>query len=273
MKRVALVLIAVLMLTGCNPTVAQPIVTPSETTLKTPEPTPVSISATDSPGIVTTQSKEGELPPDYYSNAGLAIAPIPRAITITNYELGANFEFPVYIHNGDGLLAKLIKIQTEPGETIAAIPINAVLANNGLLDIVSLQSSIDEKLEAIAYDSTTKLLTIRGFTPSVERILKVTYRTVSTYELKYNLPPKGKYHAGYTPMPIVFKSFVELEKSIITLKPLESVIVKVKVTLPPNCKFPSNKLEFELLLEEVSTNSANMQMTKGIAQPVLIALE
>lgn len=258
MKRVALVLIAGLMLTGCNST--------SEPTL------PPLASEVPIPVAVIPKSMEGELPRGFYDNPGLGIAPVPREILIDNYELGCTFEFPVYIHNGEGTLVKLIGIRTDPGETIAAIPINAKLANNGLLDIVSLRSSIEETLEAISYDSTTRLLTIRGFLPGSERILEVTYKTVSTYELRYNLPPKGKYHQGYSPMPVIFESFVEVKSGFITLKPMESTIVQVKVTLPPGCRFENKKLEFELLLEEIMVSPSMVQMTKGIAQPVLITL-
>ena len=261
MKRVAIVLIAVLMLTGCNPTVAQPIFTPSEPTLiPTIQPTTI------------VNAQEGELPAEYYNNPGLAIAPIPRSIKITNYELGANFEFLVYLHNSDGLLAKLIKITTEPGETIAAIPINATLANNGLLDIVSLQSTLpDEKLEAIAYDSTTKLLTIKGFIPSTERILRVVYRTTTTLKLSYALPPK--IHQGFSPAPEIFKTFVEFDRTVITLKPLESVTIPVKVAIPPKWVSPNNLIEFEILAEEVNLTTASVGVSKAVAQPVLITLE
>lgn len=216
---------------------------------------------------------EGNLPAGYYENPGIAIAPIPRSIEIGNYELGADFTFNSYFHNGDGLRAKLIKVTTEPGESVAAIPIKATLANNGLLDIIALQSNLtSETLEAVSYDGNTNLFTIKGFLPDASRILKVIYKTTSTFSVEYSLPPKTQ--TGFSLAPPVFEKFVTFEKTTFFLKPLESIKFNVRVTIPPNWQPEQKYIEFEILVSEVATSSSGaVGVTRAIAQPVLINLK
>lgn len=237
MKRVVLMcLILGLTLTSCNPTSAKPIITgeatlpPFTSTMSTPIPVPAkeatSIRATDMPGFSISASS--------------AIA--PAQVDIGNLYPGATAEFQILIHNGDGLKNKLLQIKTDRDETVAAFPLTVVLANSGLLDIVSIESSIQEKLEAIAYDVSTKLLTIKGFKPLETRYVKITYKTISNFKSYYRLPDNTK--TGFNSPPVLAGEWITFDKPELLLRPMENGSVTVSLKIPPDVKVDSQKWEF-----------------------------
>lgn len=183
---------------------------------------------------------------------------------------GKQIDYPFTIHNGDGLKNKLLKITTSTNETVADIPLYVVLANNGLLDIVALDSLIlkqdekgeytipdssrTEKLEAIAYNAVKQLLTIKGFTPDTTRIAKVTYRTVSEFTVKVIYP--SKLRRGFDLPPMGFENWVTVSQPTIQLRPMENRNVIMTLIVPKGIKVDRAKWEFWLEVTERGISKA-----------------
>ena len=255
MKRVVVVglLTVGMMLTGCsNNVIANPIATSKATPaylnkLVIPEPIPVPTQSIDTSKLV-----------GFDTNASSAIA--PAQVDIGNFHPGAIAEFDIIIHNGDGLKNKLLQITTDSAETVAAIPLNVVLANSGLLDIISIDSSLPgEHLEAVSYDASTKLLTIWGFTPSETRVVKITYKTISVFKAYYKAPSKTK--SGFA-MPSVFASeWVSFDNPEIQLRPMGNGKVKVILKMPKNSE-ATDKWEFWVAVTERGMGQGNQIATE-----------
>ena len=254
MKRVVVVgfLSVGMMLTGCsNSVIANPIATSKATPaylnkLVIPEPIPVPTQSIDTSKLV-----------GFDTNASSAIA--PAQVDIGNFYPGATAEFDIIIHNGDGLKNKLLQITTDSGETVAAIPLNVVLANSGLLDIQSIDSSLPgERLEATAYDTTTKLITIRGFAPSETRVVKITYKTISVFKAYYKAPSKTK--AGFTTNALA-TDWVSFDNPEIQLRPMENGKVKVILEMPKTAQ-AFDKWEFWVAVTERGMGQGNQIATE-----------
>ena len=261
MKRVVIVLLILgLMLTGCNQAVAKPL-PPGETTL-VPKllPTPISVPApTETP--VTAGLADLVMPPDFYTNENRALGPDTVYIAVTQYELGGTFEWPIYIHNGDGMKAKLLEIETEPEEAIAAIPLTAVLANSGLLDIIAIESNLEgEHLEATAYDASTRLLTIKGFVPASKRLVRIVYKTISTYSVFWTLRAEGE--KGYELADNQIEKWFSVDQPTITLRPMETKTVTARLTIPP--KSDINVKEVVFWIAAIETVSVKSRITTEV---------
>ena len=255
MKRVVVVglLTVGLTLTGCSSyAIANPVATSKATPsaqnkLVIPEPVPV-----------PTQTIDTSMLPGFDTNASTALA--PSTVEVGNFYPGATAEFDIIIHNGDGLKSKLLQIETDIGETVAAIRLEVVLANSGLLDIQSIASSLaGERLEATAYDATTKLLTIRGFVPSAKRIVKITYKTISLFKAYYKEPSKTK--AGFSYPSAVATEWVSFDTPEIQLRPMENGKVRVILTMPKQA-VTADKWEFWVAVVERGMGQGNQIATE-----------
>ena len=169
---------------------------------------------------------------------------------VVGYKPGTQVSWQMIVHNGDGLKTKLLQVTTDPNETVSDIPLDATLANNGMLDIVSLNSQMmlrgdngvlipdtsqKETLEIIAYNAETKQMTIKGFTPESIRILRVVYRTVSEFTLKTEIPDTMRSDCVAVPGS---EQWLSIEPKTLMLKPMENAVVDVTLVVPPGTDLP-----------------------------------
>lgn len=266
LKRFAVLMVLLLMLTGCskgNLVVADsvPPVTAEVPTPSNPSPSPLPKSA----NLIAPSDMEG-----FETNASPAIA--PASVEIGNFYPGATAEWQIIVHNGDGLKNKLLQITTEPSERVAAIPLKATLANNGLLDIIAITSTLDgEKLEAIAYDASTQLLTIKGFIPSAKRIVRITYKTISKFSVSYRQPSIFK--EGYSSPPDGIESWVSFDTPALQLRPMENGVINVSLVIPPSTDVEAKKWLFWLgVIEEEVGASAKVVTQVELGQRILVTM-
>ncbi len=277
MKRVVIVcLILGLTLTGCNKSIVtvkaddKPVIA-GETTLPIPEvPNPVSLPLPVSQATKPATSLDATSMPGFSTNASSALA--PAEVKIDNLYPGATAEFQILIHNGDGLKNKLLQITTDRDETVAAIPINVVLANSGLLDIISIESTLQgERLEAISYDASTKLLTIKGFKPLEKRIVKITYKTLSNFSYYYRYPDKTR--SGFGTPPLLAETWVSSDKPELQLRPMENGVVTVSLKIPSDAKVTEKKWEFWVgVMERGAGQGAQISTEIELASRILVTM-
>lgn len=286
MKRVVISLLIVgMLLTSCSSTPIKAEGTPvatGEATL----PSPVSNGSYNPPVSGAVTLDQLKMPDSFYTLASNSVGPGDILIRVTAEDLinGKVKEWPVYVHNGDGLQAKILRVETEFGETVATIPLNIVLANSGLLDIISIESTIlkdtngqlvpdtdrREHLEAIAYDATTRLLTIKGFEPSAIRYVKITYKTLSSYKIYYNLRGEGEkgYALGTSPV----KDWFSLDHETVVLRPFETKTLTARLTIPPNTLI-KGKYVFWVVATSVSILPNQVTAMYGNAQRVFVDID
>jgi len=279
LKRIiAIMVVFTTSLTGCGTFGAQPVIGNAPiTTVPVASPLPV-------PQIAAANLVNISDMPGFDTNPSSAIA--PATVDIGKYYPGATAEWQLIIHNGDGLKNKLLQITTEAGETVAAIPLKVVLANSGLLDIISIQSTIlkldtkgkyipdtdkVEHLEAVAYDNNNKLLTIKGFKPLEIRIVKITYKTISSFNIYYREPSTLKDDFDYPPAET--GTWVSFDKPILLLRPMENGVITVSFTIPSDTKIDKGKWLFWIgVMEKELGESVQVATRVELCQRILVTM-
>ena len=242
MRKLAVILIVVpgLCLTGCQNTIvaSRPL----------PVPTPV---------IEHVKMEDLTLDNDFYLSANNKLTPDTVTVEINDHYFGAVAEWNMYVHCGDGIKSALLRIKTEPNEETADIPLDATLLNGSFGDILALQSGNgNETLKVIAYDKELREMTITGFIPDSERIVRVTYRALTPFRVYYSL--RDKPTPGYEFAPEELASLITFSTESFKLMPFETRTVVGKITIPLGTRIKPGKYVFWIdAVERINTGVFN----------------
>jgi hypothetical protein len=174
----------------------------------------------------------------------------PGKVEIGNFYPGATAEWEITIHNGDSVVDEIKSITTEKNETEADIPVNHEPAG---LDGIVILSSIDETLTAVSTGKSS--IKIKGFTPDINRTVKITYPYMAEYQLTTRIPTDGVNIAGY-------ESWIEIENPAPVLKPMESIKVLVSLKIPKNTELPDDLEKWEFWVVAAEKGSTSLIQTE-----------
>lgn len=214
----------------------------ANTTLPTSEP-------------VTTTSKpitDEPIPPMYANWLK------PSKVTISNFHAGAVAEYPITFHNAKQTTTEQKRVTTEDKETIAEIPISSAgLYQNDIKNVIEILSdNPKEDLRVNAYDSKTNGLMISGFIPNTTRIMTITYKPMTAYQVYFKLPDT------YAPKDSarIAQNWVLVANPTLVMSPLETTDDMVSISMPSDAKLPDKNWEFWIGVSEI-TNTGGTQVS------------
>lgn len=219
------------------------------------------------PDIKTTEIKSVDTSPTppMYSNWLK-----PSKVTVSNFHAGAVAEYPITFHNAKQTTTDQKRVTTEINETIAEIPLSSAgLYQNDINNVIEILSdNPKENLRVKAYDSKTNALMISGFIPNTTRILTITYKPMTAYQVYFKLPDT------YIPTESakMAQEWVIVANPTLVLSPLETVDDIVSISMPADAKVPDKNWEFWIGVSEVK-NAGGMAVSIELASRWIVNMK
>lgn len=193
------------------------------------------ITTTITPALTPTTTGEYQ-PPDDVDWLS------PGKVNIANFRPGATAEYPITVHNGsDGVTVEVKQVTTDPGETVADIPIKRALAFTDRLNDIKLTSD-NTKDKLSVTDSEVGYLTISGFTPAESRKLTIEYIALTEFKVYYRVP--NRVGVDYVSATEAQQEWILVADMTPVFLPKETKDVLITLYMPAGAAAPGEKWEF-----------------------------